>query len=92
LPVVATDLPANRQWLDERGGCIVPVGDAEAITAALVHLHDHPALAAAMGGHNRARIECDASRRGQMDAMWRLYLKLLQSPSSGPRAPAPARG
>ncbi|WP_298011277.1 glycosyltransferase [uncultured Aquabacterium sp.] len=92
LPVVATDLPANRQWLDERGGCIVPVGDAGAITAALVHLHDHPALAAAMGEHNRARIEREASRRGQMDAMWRLYLKLLQAPRTGPHASAPARG
>jgi len=30
-----------------------------------------------MGAHNRALIEQEASRRGQMDAMWRLYQKLL---------------
>lgn len=30
-----------------------------------------------MGLHNRERIERDASRRGQMDAMWRLYQRLL---------------
>ena len=77
LPIVASDLPANRQWVDERGGCIVPVRDAQALSQALQQLHDHPQQAARMGPHNRDRIERDASRRGQMDAMWRLYQKLL---------------
>jgi len=77
LPIVASDLPANRQWVDERGGCIVPVRDAHALSQALQQLHDHPQQAARMGPHNRDRIERDASRRGQMDAMWRLYQKLL---------------
>jgi glycosyltransferase involved in cell wall biosynthesis len=78
LPVIASDLPANRQWIDEQGGWIVPVRDVDAVTQALVQAYDHPAQAAHMGEHNRARIERDASRRGQMDAMWRLYLKLLE--------------
>nr|WP_315197900.1 glycosyltransferase [uncultured Aquabacterium sp.] len=77
LPIVASDLPANRQWVDERGGCIVPVRDAQALSQALQQLHDHPQQVARMGPHNRDRIERDASRRGQMDAMWRLYQKLL---------------
>lgn len=77
LPIVASDLPANRQWVDEQGGCIVPVRDAQALSHALQQLHDHPQQAARMGPHNRDRIERDASRRGQMDAMWRLYQKLL---------------
>jgi len=77
LPVIASDLPANRQWLDERGGWVVPVRDVDAVTQALVNAYDQPMQAAQMGEHNRARIERDASRRGQMDAMWRLYLKLL---------------
>ena len=78
LPIVASDLPANRQWIDAQGGCIVPVRDAEALTQALLRLHDHPEQTAQMGPHNRERIERDASRRGQMDAMWRHYQKLLQ--------------
>ncbi|WP_286746373.1 glycosyltransferase [Aquabacterium sp. UBA2148] len=78
LPIVASDLPANRQWIDERGGCIVPVRDADALTQAMLRLHDHPEQTAQMGPHNRDRIERDASRRGQMDAMWRHYQKLLQ--------------
>lgn len=77
LPIIATDLPANRQWIDDRGGWIVPVRDVDAVTQALVTAYDHPAQAAQMGLHNRERIERDASRRGQMDAMWRLYQKLL---------------
>lgn len=77
LPVLASDLPANRQWVDEQGGWVVPVRDAQALTQALLLAHDHPAQSAQMGLHNRERIERDASRRGQMDAMWRLYQRLL---------------
>ena len=77
LPVLASDLPANRQWVNEQGGWIVPVRDAQALAQALLLAHDHPEQSAQMGVHNRERIERDASRRGQMDAMWRLYQKLL---------------
>jgi glycosyltransferase involved in cell wall biosynthesis len=78
LPVIATDLPANRQWIeDKQGGWIVPVRDVDAVTQALVSAYDHPTQAAQMGQHNRDRVERDASRHGQMDAMWRLYQKLL---------------
>ena len=90
LPIIATDLPANRQWIDEKGGWVVPVRDVDAVTQALVAAYDQPALSAQMGQHNRERVERDASRRGQMDAMWRLYQKLLapcQPRSQRPRVP-----
>lgn len=91
LPIIATDLPANRQWIDERGGWIVPVRDVDAVTQALVVAYDQRMAAAQMGMHNRERIERDASRRGQMDAMWRLYLKLLMPVlPRGQRLRAPA--
>jgi glycosyltransferase involved in cell wall biosynthesis len=77
LPIIASDLPANRQWIDEKGGWIVPVRDVDAVAQALVTAYDYPTQAAQMGLHNRERIERDASRRGQMDAMWLLYQKLL---------------
>lgn len=77
LPIVASDLPANRQWINAQGGEVVPVRDPDAICQALMRLHDQPGLAEQMGAHNRARIERQASRRGQMDAMWRHYQKLL---------------
>lgn len=78
VPVIASDLPANRQWIDSRGGGLVPVRDVDALTQALLRVFDQPELAyLAMGAHNRNRIEREASRRGQMDAVWRLYQKLL---------------
>ncbi|MDE2075993.1 MAG: glycosyltransferase [Burkholderiales bacterium] len=77
LPIIASDLPANRQWLDERGGFLVPVRDVDAVTCALLTVLDAPEQARQMGHFNQQRIEREASRRGQMDAMWRLYQKLL---------------
>jgi len=78
LPIVASDLPANRQWLDARGGWIVPLRDASGITTALVQACDHREQARLMGAYNRVVVEREASRRGQMDRMWTLYQQLLQ--------------
>ena len=83
LPIIATDLPANRQWVTERGGWIVPVRDVDAVAQALLAAYDHPERLAQMGAHNRDLIEHQASRRGQMDAMWRLYEKLLAPVAKG---------
>ena len=77
LPIIASDLPANRQWIDAHGGWITPVRDVDALTQALLQAHDQPEQARAMGAHNRERIERDASRRGQMDRMWGLYGQVL---------------
>jgi glycosyltransferase involved in cell wall biosynthesis len=78
LPIVASDLPANRQWLDARGGWIVPLRDAQAITTALVQACDHREQASLMGAYNRVVVEREASRRGQMDRMWALYQQMLK--------------
>ena len=87
LPIIATDLPANRQWVTERGGWIVPVRDVDAVAQALLTAYDHPGRVAQMGAHNRDLIEREASRRGQMDAMWRLYEKLLLPVAKGAKRP-----
>jgi glycosyltransferase involved in cell wall biosynthesis len=77
LPIIASDLPANRQWLDARGGWLVPAGDVAALARVMLQAFDQQDQAQAMGEHNRALVVREASRRGQMDAMWRLYQKLL---------------
>jgi glycosyltransferase involved in cell wall biosynthesis len=74
LPVVASDLPANRQWIEPEG--LVPVGDAAALARALQRLLDAPETAAAQGRRNRALVEARASRRQQMDRMAVLYREL----------------
>jgi glycosyltransferase involved in cell wall biosynthesis len=78
LPIIASELPANQQWIDERGGVLVPVRDIDALTNALIDIHDHPAQAQAQGAFNRTRILQEASRQGQMDRMWLLYEQVLR--------------
>ena len=78
LPIIASDLSANRQWITPgQGGWLVPARDESALVQALITSHDQAEVRQSMGQCNRARIERDASRRGQMDAMWRLYQGLL---------------
>jgi glycosyltransferase involved in cell wall biosynthesis len=78
LPIIASDLPANRQWITPgQGGWLVPARDEAALLQALITTLDQAEVRHSMGQSNRARIERDASRRGQMDAMWRLYQGLL---------------
>lgn len=84
LPVVATDLPANRQWIDTASGLLVPPRDAAALAAALQRLHDDAAFAQAEGRRNRACVEQHASRRVQMDRMAALYDAVRAAPG-GPR-------
>ncbi|MCW7541785.1 glycosyltransferase [Aquabacterium sp. A7-Y] len=77
LPVVVSDLPANRQWVDATGGMLVAPRDAAAAADALALLAADPEQAARMGQANRARVEPEASRRHQMDRMDALYRQLL---------------
>lgn len=77
LAVVASDLPANRQWVSPAGGLKVPVRDAQALLQALMRLHDDPRTVATMGAHNRSLALRLVSRQVQMDRMDQLYGGLL---------------
>lgn len=84
LPVIASDLPANRQWLDAASGLLVPPRDEVALAAALLCLLDDPVFAQAQGQRNRAVVVQRASRRAQMERMAVLYDSVRL------RAPQPA--
>jgi glycosyltransferase involved in cell wall biosynthesis len=80
-PVVATDLPSAREWLDALGrDAIVPVGDsaatAEAILAALSRNPGEEAVRAA--GARQAVLE-RADERRNMEMMERFYRDLVGS-------------
>lgn len=81
LPVVVSDLPANRQWVDAAGGHIVPPGDEKALTQALLGLARDAGLRLAMGARNRAVVEAGASRKAEMDRMAVLYKELFSQKS-----------
>lgn len=73
LPVIASDLPANRAWVGAQGGALVEARDPQALARALTALYDDTALARKLGQANRERVLRDASRTAQMDAMSALY-------------------
>lgn len=75
LAVIGSDLPANRDWLDER--LLVPAGDAPALARVWSQLIDDEARARQAGALNAERIARDGDRRVQMDAVDRLYSELI---------------
>jgi len=75
LAVIASDLPANRQWLPT--DCLVPVGSVDALAAALARLADDDAACAAHARANAERMQRDGSRDAQMDRADALYRRLL---------------
>jgi glycosyltransferase involved in cell wall biosynthesis len=89
LPLVASDLPANRQWIDPSGGLLVPARNERALADALSRLHDNPVEAAAMGRRNRQRVSSLASRRSQFDRMADLYHSLHRETTAMPPGPRP---
>lgn len=76
LAVVASDLPANRQWIDPE--LLVPAGDAHALAEVLQRLAGHEPRMVQAGTHNAERIALDGDRKVQMDRMDRLYRQLLR--------------
>ena len=75
LAVVASDLPANRQWITPE--LLVPAGDAPALARVLQRLASDDAQARQAGERNAERIALDGDRKAQMDRMDRLYRELL---------------
>lgn len=78
LPVLASDLPANRYWLGAGDGVLLPAVDADTLAAALARLFDDDPRAERIGRANQARIERNGARAVQMDAMAALYHGLLE--------------
>jgi glycosyltransferase involved in cell wall biosynthesis len=79
VPVVASDLPANRQWLGEEPRLLVPAGDAMALSRALRLLWQDEALARRVAEDQLKRMRRDGDRRVQMDHMDMLYSELLRA-------------
>lgn len=75
LAVVASDLPANRQWIDP--DLLVPAGDAQALAQVLRRVASDDAQARQAGERNAERIALDGDRKAQMDRMDQLYREFL---------------
>jgi glycosyltransferase involved in cell wall biosynthesis len=77
-PVVATDLPAVREWASELDpAALVPVADAEATAQAIEHLLSlSPAERDELSRRGRAAVEERAGERANMERMELLYREL----------------
>ena len=78
LAVVASDLQANRHWIDAQW--LVEARDATALADRLQALIADDAAAEQAGMHNAARIAQDGDRAVQMNRMHALYQQLLRTP------------
>jgi glycosyltransferase involved in cell wall biosynthesis len=78
LPVVATRIPGNVDAVrDDETGLLVPVRDAEALTAAIrIYLGD-PELRRQHGANGRHRALCDFDPEMISEALFQEYLRLL---------------
>ena len=80
VAVLASDLPANRDWLAPEA--LMPGGDAQALAAHWLVMLNDDAAARRLAQDNAARIVRDGGRGAQMDAMDRLYRKILTNGSA----------
>jgi glycosyltransferase involved in cell wall biosynthesis len=78
LPSVVTDIPANKQLVEnEKEGLVVPVGDANAIAAAFEWLIQNPEPRSAMGRLARGKISETYSTDHVADQYEGLFRQLL---------------
>ena len=82
LPIVCFDHGGQTDFLASgETGFVLPLNDLDSFTAALVELHDTPAMRARMGEANRARVE-----RYFIDECARRYETLFEDAVRGRRA------
>ena len=78
LPVIATDIPGNRDLvLPEETGALVPVGDRAAFARRTNVLLEHPELARRWGAAGRQRVLGEFSVQKMVDRHAALYEELL---------------
>lgn len=87
LPVVATDIAGNREWLDGLvGDALVPVGDAIATADALVQLASVPrSERRALGASNRRRAVARANWQANVQQLFEAYARLAPGAAREPK-------
>lgn len=77
LPIIASDIAPNRQWINEDGGILVSPESPEAVAFAIEKLANSEQLRHNMGERNRGLIIKSASRKNNMDHMADIYSKCI---------------
>ena len=85
LPIVATDIRGCREVVEHGvNGVLVPLGDVDALTAAVDELAGDPARRGTMGARSRAKAEAEFDDRRVIDTTLDAYRRL---PLDRPRRP-----
>jgi glycosyltransferase involved in cell wall biosynthesis len=88
FPVV-TDIEANREWIEDgRNGFLVPVDDPAVLASRIIAALADPELRRRARAHNLELVRRRASWRANMDAIERLFRRLVAG--DGPAAVAAA--
>ncbi len=78
LPVIASDLPALREWIiPGENGLLVPVGDADALAQAIIRLLGDTDLQNRMRQHGLELARKNADHQSEMVKMEQLYQNLI---------------
>jgi glycosyltransferase involved in cell wall biosynthesis len=81
LPSVVSDITGNRQLItSERHGLLAPVGDSEAIAAAMVRIFEDQPLRLAMAQESRNTVLANYSTSKVADRYEALFQEAIQSP------------
>jgi glycosyltransferase involved in cell wall biosynthesis len=89
LPIVATDIPGNRDLLSSgRHALLVPPRDPAALAAAIERLLDEPELGARLGAAARGRVAEEFSLAKCVDEHVALFERLVEAGGGQPSASA----
>ena len=74
IPAIITDIPGNRELVEQgKSGIIVPVRNKEAITSAILQLHNDPELCKNLGNESKNRINYILHADQTINEMKKLY-------------------
>jgi len=87
-PVVAGDIPALRDWIQpEENGLLVPLGDPQALAAAVIRLLEDSDLRRALGQQARRTICEQADSKVWMARSEEIYYEVVRAHGKGARGP-----
>ena len=84
LPVVVTDIPANREWVvDGINGYLVPIKDVNLLSSTIIKILKNEQSWESFGIKNRKIIETKADWENNFSILEEIYTKLVDSNSGG---------
>lgn len=84
LPVVVTDIPANREWVvDGINGYLVPIKDVNMLSSTIIKILKNEQSWESFGIKNRKIVEAKADWENNFSILEEIYTKLVDSNSGG---------